>query len=245
MNQVRNLVIFVSLKTMVDCKSNCSGKTVHIFKDSSIQKANSTGKRHLDATVGTSQFRDERIMEKINKWVEELHVLCETAKTEPQAAYACSLYEYKNKFNCYMRTVSGIDHLLRKADKVFLTDFIPAITGGNPITENERKLLSLAPRLGGMGIPIFEEGCKIEHQNSIMISEHLCNRITDQCRRNEPDLELNNKKKKIKSLKKDRQKKILGIIRNKARSEDIKQNDQNLKSGASSWLRTLPIKEEG
>ena len=65
------------------------------------------------------------------------------------------------------------------ASAFILTKFIPAITGGILITENERKLLSLAPRFGGLGIPIFEELCEIEYQNFIMISEHLCNRITD------------------------------------------------------------------
>ena len=124
-----------------------------------------------------------------------------------------------------------------------LTEFIPAITVGVTITENERKLLSLAPRLGGLGISIFEEG-EIEYQNSIMISEHLCNRITDQFKRHEPDAELN-KKKQINSMKKDRQKNILDIIRNHMSSGERKQNDLNLETGASSWLTTLPIKEEG
>ena len=36
-----------------------------------------------------------------------------------------------------------------------------------------------------------------------MMSEHLCNRITCQFKRHEPDLELNNKKKQIKSMKND------------------------------------------
>ena len=43
----------------------------------------------------------------------------------------------------------------------------------------------------------------------------------------------------------DRQKKILEIIRNEMSSEGRKQNNLNLKTGASSWLTTLPIKEEG
>ena len=74
-----------------------------------------------------------------------------------------------------------------------------------------------------------------------MISEHLCNRITDQFRRHE----LDSKKKQIKSMNNDRQKKILKIIRNEMSSEGRKQNNLNLKTGASSWLTTLPIKEEG
>ena len=117
--------------------------------------------------------------------------------------------------------------------------------GGIIITENERKLLSLAPRLGGLGIPIFEELCEIEYQNSIMISKHLRNRISDQFRRRELDPELNNNKKQIKSMKNDRQKKDLEIIRNEMSSEERKQNDLNFKTSASSWRTTLPIKREG
>ena len=78
-----------------------------------------------------------------------------------------------------------------------------------------------------------------------MISEQLCNRITDQFRRHEPDPELNIKKKQIKCIKSDRQKKILGIIKNETSSEERKQHDLSLETGVSSWLKTLPINEEG
>ena len=37
-----------------------------------------------------------------------------------------------------MKTIPGIDKLLRKVDQVILTEFIPAITGGILITENEK-----------------------------------------------------------------------------------------------------------
>ena len=84
-------------------------------------------------------------MEKINKWVEELHALSKIAKIEPQAVYTCFLSGYKHKFNYYMRTIPGIGKLLRKVDEIILTEFILAITGGILITENDRKLLSLAP----------------------------------------------------------------------------------------------------
>ena len=48
--------------------------------------------------------------------------------------------------------------------KIILTEFIPAITGGIIIKENERKLLSLAPQAWGLGVPIFEELCEKEYQ---------------------------------------------------------------------------------
>ena len=119
-----------------------------------------------------------------------------------------------------MRTILGIRKLLRK---VILSEFIPTIAGGIIITKSKRKLFPLVPRLEGLGITMFEELCEIEYQNSIMTSEHLCRRITDQFRRHEPDPELNNKKKKqIKSMNNDRQKKILEITRNEMSSEERK-----------------------
>ena len=132
-------------------------------------------------------------MEKISNWVEWLYALSEIAKIDLQAACTCFLNSYKHKFN-----------LLRKVDQVILTKLILAVVGGIIITENERRLLSLAPRLGGLGVPTFEELCEIEYKNSIIISEHLCNHITGQFRRHEPDPELNDKKKQIKSMKNDR-----------------------------------------
>ena len=69
-------------------------------------------------------------MKKTNKWVEELHVLSEIAKIDPLDAYTCFVSGYKQKFNYYMRRIPGIGNLLRKVDKVVLTEFIPAITGG-------------------------------------------------------------------------------------------------------------------
>ena len=128
-------------------KSDCFDKAIHIFNDTSIQ-VTTQGRRHLGAALGTSQFRNEYIMEKKNKWVEELHLLSEIAKIEQQAVYTCVLSGYKHKFNYYMRTIPGIGKLLRKVDEVIPTEFIPAITGGIFVTKNERKLLSLAPRLG-------------------------------------------------------------------------------------------------
>ena len=90
-------------------KYNCFDRAIHICNDINIQR------RHLGAAVRTNQFRNEYIMEKINKWVAELHVLSEIAKIESQAVYTCFLSGYKRKFNYYMRTIPGMGKLSRKS----------------------------------------------------------------------------------------------------------------------------------
>ena len=73
-------------KSWLIVTSDCSNKAIHIFKDTDIQLT-AQGKRHLGAALGMSQFKDDYIMENINKWVEELHALSEIAKIELQAAF--------------------------------------------------------------------------------------------------------------------------------------------------------------
>ena len=40
------------------------------------------GRKHPGAALSMSQFRNEYMIKKINKWVEELHILSGIAKTE-------------------------------------------------------------------------------------------------------------------------------------------------------------------
>ena len=65
-----------------------------------------------------------------------------------------------------MRTIPNISHQLKKTDELILTKFIPAITGGIYVNPDERYLLSLPAKYGGLGLSIFSELAGIEFQNS-------------------------------------------------------------------------------
>ena len=145
----------------------------------------------------------------------------EIAKIEPQAAYTCFIIGYKHKLN---RIYSGY----------YSWNY-------NYWTWEKAVIFSTPTRRTGY-INIWRRRNRISKFHHDIRT--LCNRITDQFKRHEPDAELN-KKKQTNSMKKDRQKNILDIIRNHMSSGERKQNDLNLETGASSWLTTLPIKEEG
>ena len=81
-------------------------------------------------------------------------MLCKSARFELQAAYSCFVTGFKHKPTFYMRTIPNISSHLKRLD-VVITEFIPAITGGINCSQIERKLMSLPPKLGGMGIPVF------------------------------------------------------------------------------------------
>ena len=99
-------------------------------------------------------------------------MLCDIARIEPQAAYSCFVSGYKHKLTYIMRTIPNISHLLEKIDALILTKFIPAITGGIYVNPDERSLLSLPAKYGGLGLPIFSELADIEFQNSQVMSEN-------------------------------------------------------------------------
>ena len=74
--------------------------------------------------------------------------------------------------------LSSIEKHLSPLDECIRTSFIPAITGGQNVNDEERRLLSLPPRLGGFGIEIFTEAAPIEFENSNNFTKRLKKDIT-------------------------------------------------------------------
>ena len=131
--------------------------TLKTFENTGINIAED-GKHHLGAVIGTIEYRENYVTQKVNNWLDELKMLCDIARIEPQAAYSCFVIGYKHKLTHIMRTIPNISHQLEKIDELILTKFIPAITSGMYVNPDERYLLSF----GGLGLPIFSELAGIE-----------------------------------------------------------------------------------
>ena len=187
----------------------------------------------------------QNISKKIATWIEELRMLSQIAKIEPQAAYTCFTSGFKHKMTYCLRTIPNIGDILQQLDDVISTEFIPAITGGINCSTVERNLLSLPPKFGGFGIPIFREISQTEYANSILVTENLKKQIIQQNRQFNPAENMNGIKNKIKLNKREKNKNNLAIIRNELTDHQNRLNKINQETGPSSWLTTLPIKDEG
>ena len=139
-------------KTWLIVKSNYLTKATEVFTDIEIQ-ITSSGKRHLGAVIGTTNYKEEYINEKIIMWLSEIRMLCQIAKSEPQSAYTRFTTGLKHKITYYMRTVPKIGHLLQQLDDLILSDsetlMSPVIAGMKPaitehirVSELERQLFS-------------------------------------------------------------------------------------------------------
>ena len=130
--------------------------------------------------MGTLSFEKEYVNELVTQWISEIELLSQIAKIEPQAAYCCFTTGFKHRITYLMCTRSGIDEELRRLDDVISNKLIPSFTENKLCGNDERHLLLLPTKLGGMGIPIFSEISQAEFQNSSQLTEENVSLITRQ-----------------------------------------------------------------
>ena len=128
---------------------------------------------------------------------------------------------------------------LQPFEDVIRHHFIPAITGGHIVNDKERALLSLPPRLGGLGLKNFVETAPFEYDNSVHITLHLKNLLLD---KNE---EGGKTKYQVQFERKQRQQTRLDSLRAEMTIDEKRQIDANVECGVSNWLTTIHLKEWG
>ena len=132
-------------------------------------KATSTS----EGRVGTEEFKDTYMEEKVMEWVNHLEVLSKVAAVEPQAAYCAFVSGFKHKVTYTIRTFPDICKHLEKLDQAVDTKFVPTLTDGHFCNKMERKLLPLPPKYGGMDVVIFCGISKNEYSKSRPVTASL------------------------------------------------------------------------
>lgn len=234
-----------------------AAKSVLIVKPEHYEQANSefrssgvkvtkAGERHLGAAIGTKEFRDAYVEHSVKNWVSELTRLSDYAKTEPQAAYAAFTYGIKQKWNYLMRTVPGISCLLRPLEEAVRNTFIPAITNGRCPNDQERKLLELPPRMGGLGITNPQDLAESEFENSLRLTATLTGYIVDQNETGEDNpAEIRMIRNEITKQREAKQRDLMQELIRELPEETKRRVEMAQEVGASNWLTTLPIRAKG
>ena len=68
-----------------------------IFAGTGLQ-VTTEGQRHLGAVIGSAQYKNEYVTNKIEGWVEELKELGKVAQVEPHVAYCAYVFGMQHKF---------------------------------------------------------------------------------------------------------------------------------------------------
>ena len=143
-------------------------QATQIFKDTGI-KISVEGERHLGAVIGSSEFREQYIDQKIDKWIKDVEHLADMAKTEPQLAYTAFTKAICMRWCFTQRTISGIEEKFQPLENSIREKLIPAIVGRS-VSDVERRILALPVRFGGLGI---QNPAPIEFETSSCMTRNL------------------------------------------------------------------------
>ena len=111
--------------------------------------------------------------------MKNIEALSEIAKTEPHAAYAAFIHAEQHKYTYFLRTISGISENLKSLDETINNLFIPALFGCE-LSDNDREIISLPIREGGLGIRKLSENANISYEASRKITRPLTTQIIKQ-----------------------------------------------------------------
>ena len=138
-------------KTWLITKEIHHQKAVEAFADTSV-KVTSEGRPYLGAPIGTKAFVELFVENKVDQWAAELNSLAAIAKTQPHAAHSAFTHGLTSFWSYITRTTPDICHLLQPLEDVIRTNLIPTLTDRPPPNDEERNLLALPARLGGIAV---------------------------------------------------------------------------------------------
>ena len=181
----------------------------------------------------------------VSTWVKQIKTLSKIAYSEPQAAYTAFVSGLKHRFTYHLRTIPLLQNMLQPLDDVITNTLIPAISDGHMCSTVERQLLSLPPKFGGIGIPIFMDMAQREYNNSKLFCEPLTRKIvTQEDRHIHETLQTAEIRRDIVKNREQKNKETLANVRSVMTQEQCRANDLARMKGSSSWLTTLPLESE-
>ena len=144
-------------------------ETREMFQNGSQINITTAGKRHLGAALGSNEFKQTYINEKVTKWCDRLNKLSEVAKSQPHVAYAAYIHGEQHRYTYFIRTIMDIGVNLQPIDEIIENKFIPALFGRD-ISTQERELLCLPVKEGGLGIRRVNENSSTAYTTSTAVT---------------------------------------------------------------------------
>ena len=180
------------------------------------------------------------------KWaplVQQVSRLAEVAQSEPQAAHAAFTHGLIGKWTFLTITSSSsiAKHLQPLEDTIRLR-LIPSLTGRSPPGNDERDLLALPPRLGGLGLVNPTKEVEIEQANSQHVTAPLVTNIVEQ-NENISDIkeEMKQRKREAHNSKCKHQQEAATALKSELPAALLRSAELATEEGASSWITAIPL----
>lgn len=105
--------------------------------------------------------------------------MAEFTTTQPQSSYAAFVFGLRHRWTYFLRTLPGLAPFLEPLERAIADLLVPAITE-HAITQEERGLLELPVRLGGLGLINPARTASQEYEGSVKITGPLVRQIIKQ-----------------------------------------------------------------
>ena len=129
--------------------------------------------------MGSRSYLEEYVGNKVESWVQEILKLSEFAMSQPQATYAAFSFGVRHKWTYFLQTIPNIEDLLQPLEEAIRPVLIPTLLN-RTISNQDRRILELPVRLGGLGIVNPSTEAKSNYQYSKRITLPLTEHIIEQ-----------------------------------------------------------------
>ena len=179
-------------------------------------------------------------------WVAEIAKLCKIAESQPYAAFAAFTHGVSSKWSYMSQVVPDIGHLLQPVEDVVRNVFLPILTGRQGLTDDERELISLPARLGGLGVANAVKDADVAHRFSLQVSGPLCALVALQTSSvGNVAVEQHKAKAEIRQTRRAHASRQRADLLTRLPPTTQRAVELASEKGASAWLTTLPLAELG
>ena len=156
-------------KSILLVKEEHQERAQHLFRNCNISIV-TEGACVLGSPIGTSEYVNNWMDNKVQSWVDEITTLSTIVRTQPQSAFSALTHGIMSHWTYILRTCPDISTHLIPLGNTLRTVFIPALTSQGPPNDLMRDLFSLPFRLGGLGIPNPSLLSNEQYANSLSVT---------------------------------------------------------------------------
>ena len=212
-----------------------------IFSETAIN-ITTEGRKHLGAALGSRDSLEEYVGEKVEEWVAQATTLAKFATTQPQSSYAAFVFGLSHRWTYFLRTLPDIAPFLEPLERAIADLLVPAITE-HATTQEERDLLELPVRLGGLGLVNPARIASQEYEASVKITGPLVRQIVEQTHKPPDEMEIKTLQTTARREKDERLKMQCEQVRKSLPGKTERAVELALEKGASNWLTVIPVKD--
>ena len=156
--------------------SNINPRTEE-FKEKNNLKKVVTGYRYLGGPLGTQEYTENFVQDKLAEWKKELESFVPIARLVPHEAYTAITKSLKHRWTFNLRTTQVDPEKCRELDEYITGPLLDALLR-TQVDDTTRNLSNLKTKNGGIGLPHLHTTAQTQYKTSKMATEHLVKKIT-------------------------------------------------------------------